>query len=585
MFVSQAKPWLKYYSQNAIEHVLPERTLYEQLHASNDDYPNGIALSYFGTEITYGEMMKSIDEYAEAFSHVGIKKGDYVSFYTVTLPETVYSIYALNKIGAVCNLIDVRTDALHAKEFIAKANSTVVIALDLFVGNIADSFDDLGLKTVIIQSASDSLSFIKKMVMRHKLRNAYDSSIVDNKRVFLNKDFVAAGKGTAVEQVVYENGLSAVVVRTGGTTGVSKGVLLTNDGMNAVYESFIAAFVSLRGDKILNFLPLAASYGIVVGIHSALCGSLVNILIPNFTPDDFADLVYKYKPNHIVGVPVFYENMMKSPKIQKSDLSFLKTMGAGGDSAHPTLEKRLLEFGRARGVKHPLSSGYGMSEVSSAVAFGVLDVHKDGSVGIPTPYTTIAAFEPGTTNELPAGEIGEICISGNTLMKGYLNEPEETDYIMWKHSDGQMWIHSGDLGLVDEDGFVFIKGRIKRTIPRFDGHKNYPTQIEAIVSQHKAVMNNIVVGIRDINHEKGELPLIITTLKPQYILDSNVSKEENLAAKESIRKDILNFVCENIEKRSQPYDVVIVDKLPLTANGKFNIKLLEERYYDYMTNM
>ena len=584
MLASVSKPWLKYFSQEDLEKELPERTLFEQLHASNDDYLDGTALSYYGAKITFGEMMKSIDLYAEAFSHAGVKKGDYVSFYTVTLPETIYSIYALNKIGAICNLIDVRTDPSHTKDFIAKANSTVLIALDLFVGGIADSFDELGLQTVIIQSASDSLSFFKKTAMRSKLKNAYDKSIVDNKRVFLNKDFVAAGKGTAVKQVAYEKDYPAVVVRTGGTTGVSKGVLLTNDGMNAVYESFIAKFVCLRGDSILNFLPLAASYGIVVGIHAALCGSLVNILIPKFTPDDFADLVYKYKPNHIVGVPVFYEKMMKSPKIQKSDLSFLTTMGAGGDSAHPTLEMRLTEFGRARGMKYPLASGYGMSEVASAVAFGVLDTHKDGSVGTPALYSTISVFKPGTTEELEIGEVGEICISGKTLMKEYLNEPEETDNVMWRHPDGQLWVHSGDLGYMDEDGFLFIKGRLKRTIPRFDGHKNYPAQIEDVVSKHPAVQNNVVVGINDNRHEKGEMPLVVLTVKAEYKVDKNASGEKTKEYNDSLRKDILDFVCKNIEERSCPYDVVIVDELPLTRNGKFDIKLLDDRYYNYMDN-
>lgn len=568
-YISTTKPWLKHYNQDSLNRSLPQCTLYEQLYASNTGYENGVALSYYGTSITYGELLHNIDIYTRAFYAAGVRKGDYVSFYTVTTPETIYSIYALNRLGAVCNLIDVRTDRTHTIDYIKKANSKFLIAIDLCVDTIADAFEDLALEKVIIQSAFSSVSPLKRLVMKLGAGKRFDTGLLKNPHLIMNSQFIEAGRTSDYEVAPYEENAAAVITRTGGTTGVSKGVVLTNDSMNAVYENFRAVFGDMSGESILNFLPLAASYGIVVGVHAALCSSLNNILIPKFRAEDFPKLVYKFRPNHIVGVPGFYENLIQYGKSSSADLSFIITMGAGGDTPHPTLEKRLTEFASAHGVKYPLASGYGMSETSSACAFGVKDIHRDGSVGIPNRYSVISVFEPGTTNELGIGEVGEICISGATLMKEYLNEPEETAHVMRKHPDGQVWVHSGDLGYIDEDGFLYINGRIKRSIIRFDGHKNYPVQIEDIIDEHPAVAHNVVIGVPDPDHNKGELPLSIVELKNEY----SYSKE--------LKEDILDYCKNNIEERSQLYDIVVIDKLPKTNMGKMDIKGLTEVYHDY----
>ncbi len=564
------KPWLKHFKKECIEAPLPECSLYAQLKESSANSPDQTALMYYGTEVSYRDMMRKIDQYAAAFTELGVKPGEYVSFYTVSLPETIYAIYGLNKIGAISNLIDVRTDKNHSKEFIAKAKSKVLVAIDVTFDKVEGALDELGIEKVIIQSAADSLSFFKGFALRRKTRTNIK---FDGERIIKNKDFAKLGAGKSVDEFPYEKNRPAVVTRTGGTTGVSKGVLLTNDSLNAVYANFRDVVGTGKGNRFLNFLPLGASYGIACGIHMGLCMNVIDILIPKFTPDEFADLIYQYKPHYIIGVPIFYENLMHSDKMKDFDFSFIEAMAAGGDSANIAFERKLWKFIKERGARYPLAQGYGMSEGSSAVAFGVFNIHKDGSAGVPSVHTTISAFKPGTTEELDIGEIGEICITGPTLMKEYLDEPEETAHVMRKHPDGQVWIHSGDLGYIDEDGFLFLEGRIKRSVVRFDGHKSYPVQIEAVVKTHPAVKNCCVVPVQDMTHVQGELPLVV--VEPA---------EEFKGDRETLRKEILDICKEGIEERSQPAGCEIIDEIPMTTVGKVDVKKLSEEYrhYDYM---
>ncbi|MBR0307422.1 MAG: acyl--CoA ligase [Mogibacterium sp.] len=564
---SITKPWLKYYDKDCINRLLPECSLYGQLKKSSAGCQDQTALEYYGALVSYKKLMDRVDCYAAAFDAIGVRAGDFVSFYTVSIPETIYSIYGLNKIGAVCNLIDIRTDGEHTKEFIEKAKSDVLIVLESEYRKIRDLVDETGLSKVIIQSASDSLPFASKIAFRHKNHVSIDFS---DERLIRCSELEALGKGKAVDEVPYEKDRPAIVTRTGGTTGTSKGVVLTNDSLNAVYANFRDVVGSGRGMSFLNFLPLAASYGIACGIHMGLCMNVVDILIPKFKPDDFADLVYKYRPNVIIGVPLFYENLMHSEKIKDLDLSFSLVMAAGGDSANLGFEQRLREFTKERGARYPLAQGYGMSETSSASAFGVFDIHKDGSAGLPCIHNIISAFRPDTDEELDTGESGEICITGPTLMKEYLDEPEETAHVMRRHSDGRLWIHSGDIGYIDEDGFLFIKGRIKRSVVRFDGHKSYPVQIEDVVNKHPAVKNCCVIPVKDLEHEQGELPLILAEPAAEAGIDP-----------EQLRTEIMELCDKGIEERSRPADAVIVDTIPMTANGKKDIIRLTEEYGDY----
>jgi len=561
-FASIEKPWLHVLPEGASEKEVPKCSMYKFLKDRSQPNLSVNAISYFGEKITYGTFLSKIDQYAAAFDSLGVKKGEYVSLISVVIPETAYTIYALNKIGAICNIIDPRTDTAHIVEYVKKGQSKKLVIVDAVFNKIAKCLDSMDLDTIIVQSPAESLSWIKKLAYK-------DTAVVDygDKRVIKSVDFAKLGLGKSVEATEYEPDYPAVVTRTGGTTGVAKGVVLTNDSLNAVVcnvEDFGA--IKKPGEKLLNFLPVAASYGIACGIHVAFGFNFENILIPNFQPELFPEYVLKYKPNHIVGVPMFFESLMDNKKAQKADLSFLHTMVSGGDSARPEFEKRFNEFALSRGALYPMAQGYGMSETSSVVTFNMHNIHREGTVGIPSPHTMLSIFKPGTYEELPIGEVGEIYIGGATLMKEYLGEPEETANALFIHPDGSKWVHSGDLGVMDEDGFVKIVGRIKRSIIRYDGHKVYPIQLENAALADERVANCAVIPVVDLDHNQGHLPLVICELRP------------DVEDKGQVLKEVLELVKANSELRSHPAGIDGMDQIPITNNGKNDITKLTNKF-------
>ena len=294
------------------------------------------------------------------------------------------------------------------------------------------------------------------------------------------------------------------------------------------------------------------------------------IPIPRFVPEQFGKLVRQFRPNHMISTPAFYELMMDSKAMKDFDLSFLKTMGSGGDTMNEGLENKLDAFMKSHNIRYPLAQGYGMSEVSAAASFCVNDIFKRKSVGIPSITTSIAIFDPETGKELGYNEIGEVCITGPSMMKGYYRKPEETAIVMREHEDGQVWVHSGDIGYMDEDGFVYIKGRMKRMITRFDGHKVFPVNIESMVAERDDVRNCCVIGVNDLGHGQGQYPLVVVELDPTV-------------DRAAVCKEIFDHCQEQLEERGKPVAVLPIETIPLTGSGKVHYRDVEDKFsnYDY----
>ena len=351
--------------------------------------------------------------------------------------------------------------------------------------------------------------------------------------------------------------------------------MLTNDSMNAVALTFMYCDVHYQhGDRFLGIIPIFSAYGMVCGLHMPLCMSTTLVPIPKFVPGSIGKLVRTYRPNHIISTPVFIELLMKSYEVQNMDLSFLYTLACGGDTMNEGLGHRLEEFRREHNMKVPLAQGYGMSELSAAATFCVNRVYKEGSVGIPSLGLTVSVFDPETGEELSYGEIGEVCVTGPTMMKGYFKQPEETAHVMRKHEDGLVWIHSGDLGYMDEDGFLYIKGRIKRMITRFDGHKVFPVNLESMITEMVDVRSCAVVGTDDREHSQGQYPMALVEVR------------KGADVKEVCQR-IYKYCHANAEERGRPVAVVPVEVLPLTPMGKVDNKKLEAEYknFDYVSWM
>ena len=563
---SEGKPWLKYFSPEAVAAPLPQDTLYGYLVAQNGAYPDNAALNYYGNRIPFGRALREIDRTADAYQALGVQPGEIVTCCSLAIPETVYSLYGLNKIGGVSNMIDPRASSEGIRNFVAETGSRVLVILDAILEKNLDMLPELDVDTIIVQTAERSLPPMVRLLKRLK-----DGAVrlPADKRIVYWDDFLRAGAGANAQPVPYRENMLAVINHTGGTTGVPKGVMLTNDGMNAMSVNFGLSGVNYsRDNRFLDIIPPFASYGVVCSLHVPFSLGLEVVLIPLFDPEKFADMVRRYRPTHTLAVPSHYERLMNDARIRKMDLSFFETAGSGGDTMNAGLEDKLNGFLHGCGCRYPLSQGYGMSEVSAAACCNFNNVHKNGSVGIPLLKTTVSVFRPDSFEELGYDEMGEICITGPTMMLGYLNNPEETARVMRRHPDGTVWIHSGDLGYMDADGFVYIKGRMKRIIIRHDGHKVFPTQLEGIIGGCGKVEACAVVAVRDRERAQGKLPMAFVKLR------DSIPRERFQA----IRDEILALCNAQLPLKDRLYDLAFVPELPHTAVGKIDYRRLEDDY-------
>ncbi len=560
------KPWLKYFSEEAREASMPKNTIYRHLRENNENDLGDTALNYFGRKISYGKLLHEADRCAGALKAAGVKKGDIVAAATVTIPEMVYALYGLNKLGASPLVIDPRTSAAGALSFIKETGAKIFFVLDLYYDVLKDMLFESGVEKIVVISADTSLPVGIRVLKQFKMPSP---KIEVGGRVMSWTQFAATGDGVETETAEYgENDLAAVTL-TGGTTGAPKGVMLSNDGFNAIAFDFKHCGVPYgRGQKFLNIIPMFSSYGIVSSLHMPLSLGLEVVVIPKFDPDKVGYYVKKYRPEHTLLVPAHYEKLMNSKEMANGfDLSFFRTAGSGGDTMNAGLEEKLNSFLNSRGCRYPLSQGYGMSEVSSAASCCCNGNFKSLSVGYPLLTTTIGIFEPETDRELDYGEEGEICISGPSIMLGYLNNKAETDNVIKRHSDGSLWVHSGDIGHMDPDGFVYIKGRIKRMITLFNGHKIFPTHIESVLGKHPLVASCAVVGVKDTTHAQGQLTLAVVE-----------AKVTELDRQMALKSELYEMCRAELEGPAKPYDIIFVDDMPHTGMGKIDYLALADDY-------
>ena len=565
---SQQKPWLKHYPPKSRDEPMEYCTIYDALCKACSEHPEAKALYYYGTSITYDALRRRIDRLADAFYGVGVREGEMVSLLMPTTPESICSMYALNKLGATPNFIDPRMDPERILDAVSGVKSKLFVTMDFAFPKVKAIRDRLDVGKIVVSSASTTLPLPMKLLWHLKVKSP---DIPYGGDVLRWMELLACGKNVSAEKVPYRENSVAAITYTGGTTGTPKGVLLTNDGLNTMAQSFVLSGVDAQvGERFLEIMPIFASYGVGCGVHMPLSMGFELVVIPKFTPPELGKLIRKYKPGHMMAVPSFYEQVMHSKDLWDVDLSRLKTTGCGGETMNDGLEARFNAFLKEHGGKYPLSQGYGMSEMSGAATCCFSAVYKDSSAGIPLLATTVGIFDPETGEELGYGQQGEICMTGRNMMLGYYNNEEETAQVMRRHADGTVWIHSGDIGYMDEDGFIFIKGRIKQIIIKFDGHKVFPVTLEAVINRHKAVAECAVVGIPDPDHVQGEVPLGIVKLK------------DGGAETETLRRELLTMCDELCEERGRPADIVFVPNLLYTALGKHDYRALTAQLHDHV---
>ena len=561
VYASQAKPWLKYYDQKFIDQTLPALSAFEYVCQRSKNHLNDTALEYYGRKFTYADLIVNVKKTAAALRGAGVKKGDIITVVSIMTPEIIALFYAADMMGATLNLVDPRYSVEGIREYIEEVDSHLLVCLNVVYERCRQAAKRTNVEKVIVLSPADSLPPV--MAVGYKLttpdKNKYASNVIRWKQ------FIKGGEGQSTAAEPYDPDHACVVVHTGGTTGSPKGVMLTDDCFNGIALQF-QAYPKLfhRGQKLMNVMPPFIAYGFACGIHLPLVLGFTVIIIPNLDPAKLGSLVLKHKPEHMFGVPTHYQQLASDPKLRDKDLSFIINYAAGGDSLSRGAEQTVNDFLAAHGARYPIAKGYGMTEVSSAATVAAGLDNKPGSVGIPMVNTVVAAFEPGTDQELPIGQRGELCISGPCLMKGYYNKPEETAILRRRHPDGRVWAHTGDMGYLDEDGFVYLDSRIKRMIIRHDGFKVFPSMIENVVSRHPAVHQCSVVGCADKDHTQGRLPFV-------YI----VLKADTTAKKKQVIRELERMCAEELPEYVQPVAYKFISSMPMTPVGKVDYRQLE----------
>ena len=558
-YPSVDKPWLKYYSDQSKESIIPECSMYDLIWKNNKNNLDDIALVFFDKEITYGKLFEEIDRTAASFLRLGIKKDDIVLMMVLNQPEVVYTIYALNKIGAITCMINVLSSIEEIEHYLEEGKPQWFITLDLFANKAYEAAKNVSIKKLICLPLLNSCSFVKKVAYRLKVKKHQR----DNLAIYWNDMFKNMDQAT-VEPVDRDPYSCSVIGHTGGTTGFPKGVMLSDIAFNTIATHYDNAFEHQRQEVLLNLIVPFAIYSLTVNLHMPLSLGMKVILIPKVDQATMDELIIKYKPNYVISVPMYWNAVIGSQKIQ--DLSFLKIAAAGGSDISVEQVKQLNTIFQKYHAKTEFLIGYGMSEVGATACSQMNGCAKLGSVGIPLVKNLVSAFDPETLEEKKFKETGEICISGPSLMLGYIDNQEETDAVIKTHKDGNRWIHTGDLGYIDEDGFVFIQGRLKRIyITEHNGalSKIFPDRIEKTILKNEAIEECCAVCYSpSANHYK---PVVYATLRDKQMSTSLIESE-------------LKALCEKeLPEYDQPMAYHFLPSMPTTAVGKIDYRDLEER--------
>jgi len=560
MGLSAAAPWRAFYGSTPVSLDYPNLTMYQLLQRNAKQYLDRTAYSFMGKETSYGAFLDRIEAAAKGLTHLGIGRGDRVTICMPNCPQALDCFYALNRIGAVPSMIHPLSAPKEIAFYLEVSRSKAILTLDLFYGKVAQVAQrDC---TVLIARIQEELPFPLKLLYP-MTKNARAIPRLPESGYTLWKDLIVSGKDTVLPEDTGKAGDCGAILYSGGTTGTSKGILLSNLNFNALGLQTIAAsgFGSIVGMKMLSVMPIFHGFGLGIGIHTALIGGATCILLPQFSIQTYADTLIKQKPNIIPGVPTLFEALLRADNLQNADLSFLKGIFSGGDSLSPELKKKVDQFLMAHHCTEQIREGYGTTECVTASCLTPKDYARSGSIGVPFPDVFYKIVTPGTTEEVDANIEGEICISGPTVMLGYMDNPEETSGTLRSHGDGRIWLHTGDLGRMDNDGFIYFRQRIKRMIIT-SGYNVYPSQLENILDGHDKVLLSCVIGVKD-DYRGQRIKAFIVPMP-------------GIEPTEELRQELLDYCREHVAKYAMPREIEFRAELPKTLVGKVAYRILEE---------
>ena len=563
MGLSASAPWLAFYDTTPANLHYPDLTMYQMVAAAAKTWPDSTAYIFMGKATRFSAFLDRIEASAKGLYHMGIRKGDKVTICMPNTPQAIDCFYALNRIGAIPNMIHPLSAPKEIAHYLNFSKSKAILTLDQFYYKVEEILPELeNPATILIAKIVDELPF--PLSAAYPLtKNARAVKKLPKTGYTLWTDMLFDGRHTKLPAHDISAHDCAAILYSGGTTGTTKGIMLSSLNFNALGLQTIAAsgFGSVAGMKMLSIMPIFHGFGLGIGIHTALIGGASCILVPQFSVDIYADILLKHKPQLIPGVPTLFEALLRAEKLENADLSFLKGIFCGGDSLSPELKKKVDAFLKLHGCTEQIREGYGTTECVTASCLTPKNYARPGSIGVPFPDTYYKIIKPGTFQEQPANAEGEICISGPTVMLGYMDNPEETAQTIRSHGDGRLWLHTGDLGHMDADGFIYFRQRLKRMIIS-SGYNIYPSQLENIIDGHEKVLLSCVIGVKD--SYRGQRVKAFVVPMPGIEPD------------EELRAELLDYCSQHMAKYACPRELEFRESLPKTLVGKVAYRVLEE---------
>ena len=517
------------------------------------------ALQYFNTSISYKELLELVKNCAAGLVKLGVKKGDKVTICLPNIPQCVIAVYAVNRIGAVCNLVHPLSTKEEIEYAVNLTKSRFILTFEMNEGHCKD------LDATVIRCRTPQyfpktpVGLITKAVYHQKVKN---EPRLENAVEWT--DLIKGGAGISLPEDTVKPEDIAAIMYTGGTTGHSKGVMLSNQAINYTSSWLVRYYTTCDshiGDAILAILPVFHAFGLAVVIHVPLSAGLRVILVPRFNPKDCAKIIRREKVAYLAGVPVMYERMY--PFLKDHDCSFVKHAVCGGDKVVEDLLNRYNELLKDETGRWKFQPGFGLTEACGAFAVTRKEYHSfiDGSVGKPFDGIDICLVEPGTTEVLPNTEEGELCLRGPSLMSGYYENEQATSEVFRTHDDGLVWLHTGDVVTLTEDNTIVFRSRYKRMV-KINGINVYPTLIENTMEKCEPISEVCAVAVPFKNDRRIKL---YVTLK------------DRKADEEAVKEEIMTYAKSNLNHWSCPKSVVILDEMPQTKMNKTDYRVLEKR--------
>ena len=556
-----ATPWLESYGGVTPNLDYSENTMSEavlETAAKEKDFP---ALTFMGKATSYTRLAAELDRVARAFYALGVRPGTRVLVCLPNVPQAVFCLYGLNRIGAIPTMVHPLSAVSELAFYMNEADCHIAVTLDQFYGKFLEVKQQRPVDKLIVCRVSDELAFPLNIGQKLMTERKFPKVTGENDLIW--KDFIKLAD-TVKEGYVAKKDFrtEAVVLFSGGTTGTTKGIMLSDLNFNALaHQTANMAHAEVHHAKMLAAMPVFHGFGLGVCIHTLMYIGGTSILVPRFNVKSYANLIRKTKPNYIAGVPTLFEAITRNRYLDGADLSCLRGVFSGGDSLTIELKKKFDKFLADHNASVRVREGYGTTECVTACCLTPYNKEKEGSIGIPFPDTYFQICKPGTCEEIPYGEEGEICLTGPSMMLGYIGHEEENKETMRVHADGHVWLHTGDLGKMDDEGFIYFRQRIKRMIVT-SGYNVYPSQLENIIEGHPAVQRSCVIGVKD--------PLKMQRVKAFIVL------KDGYKADEAMREDLMKHCKAHIAKYALPSEIEFRDSLPTTLVGKVAYTVLEK---------